>query len=200
MKATLFCLKKNLFSRNHAWNITKRGWNNYSIWYKLQSCNQGTSPFCHVLCLEMHTNVMLRFMVQALQDPPLCSSTSCTFIANHFLYIKLIIMRCCSSPSPFRAESFYLIGLLTAQRQCKIILWVNFSRVLRQYIQYSKRQMSHRWISLSIIKRASCSIYCIYIFAQSYIRIQIPSQHHHHFNNKNSVFWKFISILLVCFS
>jgi hypothetical protein len=59
------------------------------------SCNQGTRPFCHVLCLGMHTNVMLRFMVQALQDPPSCSSTSCTFIANHFLYIKLIIMICC---------------------------------------------------------------------------------------------------------
>jgi hypothetical protein len=83
------------------------------------NCNQGTSPFCHVLCLGMHTNVMLRFMVQALQDPPLCSSTSCTFIANHFLYIKLITMRCCSSPSPFRAENYYLIGLLKALRQCK---------------------------------------------------------------------------------
>jgi hypothetical protein len=28
-----------------------------------------------MLCLEMHSNVMLRFMVQALQDPLLCSST-----------------------------------------------------------------------------------------------------------------------------
>jgi hypothetical protein len=28
-----------------------------------------------MLCLAMHSNVMLRFMVQALQDPPLCSST-----------------------------------------------------------------------------------------------------------------------------
>ncbi len=118
---------KKLFSQNHAWSITQSGWNNYSFGI---SCNQGTSPFCTELCLRMHTNVMLRFMVQALQDPPLCSSTSCTFIENHFLYIKLIIMRCCSSPSPFRAESFYLIGLLKAPRQCKIILWVHFSRVL----------------------------------------------------------------------
>jgi len=39
------------------------------------SCNSGTAPFCHVLCLGMDINVMLRFMVQALQDPPLCSST-----------------------------------------------------------------------------------------------------------------------------
>jgi len=28
-----------------------------------------------MLCLGMHSNVMLRFKVQALQDPPLCSST-----------------------------------------------------------------------------------------------------------------------------
>jgi hypothetical protein len=27
-----------------------------------------------MLCLEMHSNVMLHFMVEALQDPPLCSS------------------------------------------------------------------------------------------------------------------------------
>jgi hypothetical protein len=32
-------------------------------------------PFSHVLCLGMHSNVMLRFIVHALQDPPLCSST-----------------------------------------------------------------------------------------------------------------------------
>jgi hypothetical protein len=31
-----------------------------------------------VLCLRMHSNVMLRFMVKALQDPPLCSSTFTT--------------------------------------------------------------------------------------------------------------------------
>ncbi len=28
-----------------------------------------------MLCLGMHSNVMLRFMVQAFQDPPLCSIT-----------------------------------------------------------------------------------------------------------------------------
>jgi len=28
-----------------------------------------------MLCLGMHSNVMLRFMVQAFQDPPLCRST-----------------------------------------------------------------------------------------------------------------------------
>jgi hypothetical protein len=28
-----------------------------------------------MLCLGMHCNVMVRFMVHALQDPPLCSST-----------------------------------------------------------------------------------------------------------------------------
>ena len=29
-----------------------------------------------MLCLGMHCNVMLRFMVQALQDPSLCTSTA----------------------------------------------------------------------------------------------------------------------------
>ncbi len=33
-------------------------------------------PFCHILCLGMHSNMMLCFMEQALQDPPLCSSSS----------------------------------------------------------------------------------------------------------------------------
>ncbi len=37
--------------------------------------NEGNVPFCHVLCLGMHSNVMFLFMVQALQDPLLCSST-----------------------------------------------------------------------------------------------------------------------------
>jgi hypothetical protein len=31
-----------------------------------------------MICLGMHSNVMLRFMVQAFQDPPLCSSTQST--------------------------------------------------------------------------------------------------------------------------
>jgi hypothetical protein len=29
-----------------------------------------------MICLGIHSNVMLRFMVQAFQDPPLCSGTS----------------------------------------------------------------------------------------------------------------------------
>ncbi len=40
------------------------------------SNNLGTTPFCHVLCLGMHSNVsnvMGRFMVQALQDPAVMS-------------------------------------------------------------------------------------------------------------------------------
>ncbi len=43
-----------------------------------------------MLCLGMHCNVILRFMVQVLQDPPLCSSTGKTHfgvdsISVHFL-------------------------------------------------------------------------------------------------------------------
>jgi hypothetical protein len=33
------------------------------------------TSFCDLICLGMHSNMMLRFMVQAFQDPPLCSST-----------------------------------------------------------------------------------------------------------------------------
>ncbi len=50
----------------------------YPKWFKQlisKNNNEGTAQFCHVLCLEMPSNVMLRFMVQALKDPPLCSST-----------------------------------------------------------------------------------------------------------------------------
>jgi hypothetical protein len=36
-----------------------------------------------MLCLGMHSNVMLRFMVQAFQDPPLCSSTKSSFLTFH---------------------------------------------------------------------------------------------------------------------
>jgi hypothetical protein len=42
-----------------------------TIWHKLQF----RAPFCHVLCLRVDSDVMLRFIVQALQEPPLCSST-----------------------------------------------------------------------------------------------------------------------------
>ncbi len=49
-----------------------------------------TTPFCHVLCLGMHCNVMLRFMVQALQDPPLCSNTSDTSL----LFAMLLSVVC----------------------------------------------------------------------------------------------------------
>ncbi len=46
--------------------------------------NEGTTPFCHVLCLGMHSNVMHRFMVQAFQDAPFCSSTIHFHIAAHY--------------------------------------------------------------------------------------------------------------------
>jgi hypothetical protein len=39
------------------------------------------TPFCHMLCLGMHSNVMHRFMVQAFQDPTLCTvaAFNCAF-------------------------------------------------------------------------------------------------------------------------
>ncbi len=67
---TLFRLEKNKLFDNimsHAWHITHSGWT------------------CHVLSLGMHIYVMHRFMVQAFQDPPLCSSTGmkCLFSATN---------------------------------------------------------------------------------------------------------------------
>ncbi len=73
---TLFCLEKNklfkniILTQNHAWHIPKM----IEITIKRNN-NKGTTPFCHVLCLGMHSNVMHRFMVQSFQDPPFCNST-----------------------------------------------------------------------------------------------------------------------------
>ncbi len=55
----------------HAWGITQSGW----IYYLVQTTSK-EKPFCHVLCFGMHSNVMHRFMVQAFQDPQLCSNTT----------------------------------------------------------------------------------------------------------------------------
>ncbi len=38
-----------------------------------------------MLCLGMHRNVMLRFMAQAFQDPPLCRSTVFVLWSLHLL-------------------------------------------------------------------------------------------------------------------
>jgi hypothetical protein len=60
----------------------------------------------NVVCLEIHRNVIHRFIVQALQDPPLCSSTDniCTyFVVSFMLSIVLsfdVIVYCYHFP-PF---------------------------------------------------------------------------------------------------
>jgi hypothetical protein len=51
--------------------------------------------------LGMHSNVMLRFMVQAFQDPPLCSRTiltSCTRTVQYFFNHGVVCVprTCCS--------------------------------------------------------------------------------------------------------
>jgi len=63
-----------ILTLNHTWHITKGGWNKLFS----TSHNWGTTPFCHMICFGMHSNEMLRFMVQVFQNPPLCSSTFCT--------------------------------------------------------------------------------------------------------------------------
>ncbi len=37
-----------------------------------------------MICLGMHSNVMLRFMVQAFKDPPLCSSTVISYFQSAY--------------------------------------------------------------------------------------------------------------------
>jgi hypothetical protein len=59
-----------ILTQNHTWHIPKV----IEITVN-KSNNYGITPFCHVLCLGMHSNMMHRFMVQAFQDPPFCSST-----------------------------------------------------------------------------------------------------------------------------
>ncbi len=74
---TLFCLEKKLafLTQNHAWHVTQSGWK--TIWYKQQLRNN--TILSHAL-FRMHSNVMLCFMMQELQDPTLCSST----VKRHF--------------------------------------------------------------------------------------------------------------------
>ncbi len=80
-------------TQNHAlqWHLTQSGWNNQFV--------LGTTPFCHMRCLGMHTNVKLCFMVQALQDPPLCSSTDFTM----YVIVKQII---CESKGGINIQNF----------------------------------------------------------------------------------------------
>ncbi len=46
-----------------------------------------------MICLGIHSNVMLRFMVQAFQDPPLCSSTSTWPNPGGNMYLQLVFGR-----------------------------------------------------------------------------------------------------------
>ncbi len=76
MKTTALCYvwKKTHFdniilTQKHAWHITQSGWNKYSVYATFEE--QHHSATCSVMC-----NVMLCFIVQVLQDPPLCISTA----------------------------------------------------------------------------------------------------------------------------
>jgi hypothetical protein len=81
MKTKLICSvwKKQLFdnivlTQNHAWHITQSGWNNFLVLYKQQLRNN--TILSRALFIRNAQFVMLRFMVQALQDPLLCCSTN----------------------------------------------------------------------------------------------------------------------------
>ena len=66
--------------QNHAWHIPKVIEITINI-----SNSYGTTPFCHVLCLGMDSNVMHRFMVQ-VQDALFCSSTFVLLEEISFVY------------------------------------------------------------------------------------------------------------------
>jgi hypothetical protein len=84
---TLFCLEKKIYdniilTQNHAWHITKVVY--ITIYYKQQLRNN--TILSHDLFRNAHSNVMLCFMMQAFQDPPLCSSnmrTSSSLLLLH---------------------------------------------------------------------------------------------------------------------
>ncbi len=69
-----------------------------TIYYKQQLRNS----ICHMLCLGLHINVMLRFMMQTLQDPPLCGNNdSFSFSTPMFIFIfnfKLLRFKPCPVP------------------------------------------------------------------------------------------------------
>ncbi len=58
-----------------------------------------------MLCLGMHSNVMLCFMVQAFQDPPLCNSTDRTFRGSP------VLLRQCSLKREFQTNPTQLSQL-----------------------------------------------------------------------------------------
>jgi hypothetical protein len=73
-------MKKKLFdniilTENHAWHITQSGWKLKNYFFYIQQLSNNTILSHALFRKAQYCNVMFRFMVQALQDPPLCSST-----------------------------------------------------------------------------------------------------------------------------
>ncbi len=94
-------------TQNHTWHIPKV----IEITIYIRN-NFGTTPFCHVLCLWMHINVMHRFMVQAFQDPPFCSSTVLVPVIPWLLRLS-------------KASFFFCMTkvVISIQRDCPSLAW-----------------------------------------------------------------------------
>jgi hypothetical protein len=73
-----------------------------TIYFKLQLSN---SSILSRALLRMHSNVMLRFLVQALQDPPLCSSINFSSLWTISFKNKVPCHNMRSQPARPRASS-----------------------------------------------------------------------------------------------
>jgi hypothetical protein len=71
-----------------------------------------------MLCLGKHSNVMHRFKVQALQDPPLCSSTWNTWGAWGTLIHEKKLRSKISCQTPFNKKTH---GLTLKNKKCNLL-------------------------------------------------------------------------------
>ncbi len=99
--------KKKLFSNmilthNHEWHITQSNWNNYLVYGKSKEQHHS------VTCSVMQNNVMHCFMVQAFQDPPLCSSPAFTSRSSLFLFCAILLWH----PYMYTVQCLYYFVML----------------------------------------------------------------------------------------
>ncbi len=98
----------------------------------------------NMVCLVIHRNVMHRFRVQEVQDPPLCSSTACTYSypeqRNKFLsitfflfyFIKVLQQRWLVSRMSLSAVMTWLQQILYLNKVCYI---TQFSLAVMSWLQ-----------------------------------------------------------------
>jgi hypothetical protein len=109
----------------------------YPKWLNLlfsTSNNLGTTPFCHVRCLGMHSNVMHRFMVQAFQDPPLCSSTENSTFTTCIAWYSYRCLMLILFLFHYGSRRFHIVKC-TVQGQTQCYVW-NFVGIFTSNISF----------------------------------------------------------------